>query len=381
MGIALGIGKIVATLWLKQNWDIAPWSVRIYLASAIALLMLVTSMGTFGFLSKAHSDQSLVSGDVTAKIAIYDEKIKIERENIDANRKALKQMDEAVDQVMGRSQDEKGADKAVALRRAQQKERGRLLADITTAQQKITLLNEERAPIAAEVRKVEAEVGPIKYIAAFVYGDTDPAVLEKAVTWVIILIIVVFDPLAIILLLSSQISFQRFREQEQAEHLPYYVDDVGEKPTAEELAEGDSPVKVDDNVIASQPTVTESILEQHPYLTKPFKHFENVEPMVAKPAYEADDGPLTEQQIEQIKESVAPVVITPPVPVSVTVRDESKMVRTKVFPRASVTVPLPEEYVQNEEQRESNLWTSTTQTPITKEEYVAAAQQRAKDNT
>ena len=381
MGIALGIGKIVATLWLKQNWDIAPWSVRIYLASAIALLMLVTSMGTFGFLSKAHSDQSLVSGDVTAKIAIYDEKIKIERENIDANRKALKQMDEAVDQVMGRSSDEKGADKAVALRRAQQKERGRLLADITTAQQKITLLNEERAPIAAEVRKVEAEVGPIKYIAAFVYGDTDPAVLEKAVTWVIILIIVVFDPLAIILLLSSQISFQRFREQEQAEHLPYYVDDVGEKPTAEELAEGDSPVKVDDNVIASQPTVTESILEQHPYLTKPFKHFENVEPMVAKPAYEADDGPLTEQQIEQIKESVAPVVITPPVPVSVTVRDESKMVRTKVFPRASVTVPLPEEYVQNEEQRESNLWTSTTQTPITKEEYVAAAQQRAKDNT
>jgi uncharacterized membrane protein (UPF0136 family) len=381
MGIALGIGKIVATLWLKQNWDIAPWSVRIYLASAIALLMLVTSMGTFGFLSKAHSDQSLVSGDVTAKIAIYDEKIKIERENIDANRKALKQMDEAVDQVMGRSQDEKGADKAVALRRAQQKERGRLLADITTAQQKITLLNEERAPIAAEVRKVEAEVGPIKYIAAFVYGDTDPAVLEKAVTWVIILIIVVFDPLAIILLLSSQISFQRFREQEQAEHLPYYVDDVGEKPTAEELAEGDSPVKVDDNVIASQPTVTESILEQHPYLTQPFKHFENVQPMVAKPAYEADDGPLTEQQIEQIKESVAPVVITPPVPVSVTVRDESKMVRTKVFPRASVTVPLPEEYVQNEEQRESNLWTSTTQTPITKEEYVAAAQQRAKDNT
>ena len=381
MGIALGVGKIVATVWLKQNWDIAPWSVRIYLASAIVLLMLVTSMGTFGFLSKAHSDQSLVSGDVTAKIAIYDEKIKIERENIDANRKALKQMDEAVDQVMGRSQDEKGADKAVALRRAQQKERGRLLADITTAQQKITLLNEERAPIAAEVRKVEAEVGPIKYIAAFVYGDTDPAVLEKAVTWVIILIIIVFDPLAIILLLSSQISFQKFREQEQAENLPYYVTDVGEKPTAEELAEGDSPVRVNDNVIASQPTVTESILEQHPYLDKPFTHFENLQPIVAKPAYEADDGPLTEQQIEQIKESVTPTIITPPVPVSVTVRDESKMVRTKIFPRASVTVPLPEEYVQNEEQRESGLWSSTTQTPITKEEYVAAAQQRNKDNT
>ena len=381
MGIALGIGKIVATVWLKQNWDIAPWSVRIYLASAIVLLMLVTSMGTFGFLSKAHSDQSLVSGDVLAKIAVYDEKIKVSQDNIDVNRKALKQLDEAVDQVMGRSTSETGADKAVAIRKSQAKERTRLLSEIAAEQKTITGLREERAPIAAEVRKVEAEVGPIKYIAQFVYGDTDPAVLEKAVTWVIILIIVVFDPLAIILLLSSQISFQRFREQEQEEHLPYYVADVGEKPTAEELAEGDSPVRVDDNVIASQPTVTESILEQHPYLTKPFKHFENVEPMVAKPAYEADDGPLTEQQIEQIKESVAPTIITPPVPVSVTIRDESKLVRTKVFPRASVTVPLPEEYVQNEEQKESNLWTSTTQTPITKEEYVAAAQQRAKDNT
>jgi hypothetical protein len=123
------------------------------------------------------------------------------------------------------------------------------------------------------------------------------------------------------------------------------------------------------------------VLDKHPYLTQPFKHFENVQPVVAKPAYEADDGPLSEQQIEQVKESVAPVVITPPVPVSVTVSDQSKIVRTKVFPRVSVTVPVPEEYVQNEEQRESNLWTSTTQTPITKEEYVAAAQQRAKDNT
>ena len=377
MGIALGIGKIVATVWLKQNWDIAPWSVRIYLASAIVLLMLVTSMGTFGFLSKAHSDQSLVSGDVTAKIAIYDEKIKIERENIDANRKALKQMDEAVDQVMGRSSDEKGADKAVALRRAQQKERGRLLADITTAQQKITLLNEERAPIAAEVRKVEAEVGPIKYIAAFVYGDTDPAVLEKAVTWVIILIIVVFDPLAIILLLSSQISFQRFRENAEGDSPVGPLPVVDEVPSTVTESKDPHPP----GWMFDKPAEEKSILEQHPYLAEPFVNFENLQPVVAKPAYEADDGPLTEQQIEQIKESVAPVVITPPVPVSVTVRDESKVVRTKIFPRASVTVPLPEEYVQNEEQKESNLWTSTTQTPITKEEYVAAAQQRAKDNT
>jgi hypothetical protein len=120
-------------------------------------------------------------------------------------------MDEAVDQVMGRSSDEKGADKAVAVRRSQQKERARLQSEIQAEQKTITTLSEERAPIAAEVRKVEAEVGPIKYIAAFVYGaDPDANVLEKAVTWVIIIIVFVFDPLAVILLLASQYSFKDY---------------------------------------------------------------------------------------------------------------------------------------------------------------------------
>jgi len=214
MGTTLEISKLVATVWLKQNWKTAPLLIKTYLFVAIVVLMIITSMGIFGFLSKAHSDQNLVSGDVLAKISVYDEKIKTSKENIDANRKQLKQMDEAVDQVMGRSADEKGADKAVALRRGQAKDRARLLQDIEAEQKTISSLNEERAPIAAEVRKVEAEVGPIKYIAAFFYGSTDPNILEKAVTWVIITIIIVFDPLAIILLLASQMSFQEFRERE-----------------------------------------------------------------------------------------------------------------------------------------------------------------------
>ena len=235
MGVALEISKLAGTVWLKQNWFRAPYFIRAYLLAAIAILMLITSMGIFGFLSKAHSDQSLVSGDVQSRIAIYDEKIRTAKDNIDANRKALKQMDEAVDQVMGRSQDEKGADKAVAIRRGQQKERTRLQSEITAEQKIVSQLSEERAPIAAEVRKVEAEVGPIKYIANFIYGDNpDANVLEKAVTWVIIIIVVVFDPLAVILLLASQYSFQWFRKQE-------------------EITEGDSPIS---SVSVDTPTVT-----------------------------------------------------------------------------------------------------------------------------
>jgi hypothetical protein len=211
MGVALEIAKLVATVWLHKNWKRSPFFIRSYLTSAVIVLMFITSMGIFGFLSKAHMDQNLVSGDVQSKIAIYDEKIKTSRDNIDANRKALKQMDEAVDQVMGRSTDEKGAEKAVQIRRSQQKERARLQSEITTEQKTIAAINEERAPIAAEVRKVEAEVGPIKYIAAFVYGaDPDANVLEKAVTWVIIIIVFVFDPLAVVLLLASQYSFKEY---------------------------------------------------------------------------------------------------------------------------------------------------------------------------
>lgn len=216
MGVALEVSKLVATIWLKINWSIAPRLIKTYLIIAIAILMMITSMGIFGFLSKAHLDQAVPTGDVADKVALIDEKIKTQKENIDAARKALKQMDESVDQTMARSSDEKGADKAAALRRGQQRERTALQNDIGKAQKEIGLLNEQRAPFAKELRKVEAEVGPIKYIAALLYGDNpDQNLLESAVRWVIIIIVVVFDPLAVILLLASQYSFQWFRKEEQ----------------------------------------------------------------------------------------------------------------------------------------------------------------------
>ena len=204
MGGSLELGKIVATVWLHNNWKRVGWLYKTYLVPAIVFLMLLTSMGIFGFLSKAHSDQSLVSGDAMSKIAIYDEKITAERDNIAAAKKALEQMNMQVDQMMGRTDSDKGAERAVSIRRSQAKERNALQADITRAQKNIQALQQERAPLAAEFRKVEAEVGPIKYIAAFIYGDDpDQNVLEKAVRWVIILIVIVFDPLALCLILAA----------------------------------------------------------------------------------------------------------------------------------------------------------------------------------
>jgi len=204
MGSTLEITKLVLASWLYRNWSAVPKFLKAYYVFALAVLMVLTSLGIFGFLSKAHSDQSLVSGDVLSKVAVYDEKIKTLKENIDANRKILKQLDEQVDQVMGRSDSEKGAERSIVIRKSQQQERTRLQAEIQTNQKEISNLIESSAPIRAQVRQVEAEVGPIKYIASLLYGDSiDQNLLESAVRFVIIMIVVVFDPLAVLMLIGA----------------------------------------------------------------------------------------------------------------------------------------------------------------------------------
>lgn len=217
MGTTLEVSKLVAASWLKAYWEKIPLGMKIYMSTAVVVLMLITSMGIFGFLSKAHLDQNIVSGDVQNKIAIIDEKIQTERSNIDAARKALAQMDAQVNERLSRSTDDKGAERAVQIRRQQQAERTRLQNDISRAQGNIARLNEEAAPVRAEVRKVEAEVGPIKYIAKLIYGDNpDTNILEKAVTWVIMIIVFVFDPLAVLMLLGAQMTWKWHREQKES---------------------------------------------------------------------------------------------------------------------------------------------------------------------
>jgi len=216
MGATLELGKVIATVWLHNNWKRINWAFKTYLIPAIVFLMLLTSMGIFGFLSKAHSDQSLVSGDAMSKVAIFDEKIATEKENIAQAKKAIEQMNAQVDQMLGRSDTERGAERAVSIRKNQAKERAALQSEITKSQKIIQQLQEERAPLAAEFRKVEAEVGPIKYIAALLYGDSpDQNILERAVRWVIILIVIVFDPLALCLILAGNKQLEWVREDKE----------------------------------------------------------------------------------------------------------------------------------------------------------------------
>ena len=215
MGGVLEFAKLVVASWLYRSWKYVPYLMRTYFTIALVILMSLTSMGIFGFLSKAHLDQAVPTGDVASKIEIIDQKIKTEKENVEAARGQLKQMDAQVDQTMSRSDDTKGAERSLQIRRGQQKERATLLTEIGSAQTRIARLNEERAPIAAELRKVEAEVGPIKYIAALLYGDNpDQGILEKAVRIVIIMIVIVFDPLAVLLLMAASMPIKKEEENE-----------------------------------------------------------------------------------------------------------------------------------------------------------------------
>lgn len=226
MGTALEVGKVVTTIWLRKNWARVGAIMKIYLVISMVVLMLITSMGIFGFLSKAHLDQAVPTADVQAEVALIDEKIRTERDNIAANKLVLTQMDNSVTEILGRSRDERGAERAVQIRRSQSAERSKLQQDNELAQRRIQDLQSQRAPIAAKVRQVEAEVGPVKYIAALIYGDQAGAdVLESAVRWVIIVLVAVFDPLALALMLAVN---RKLELEEQDKVVP--TQEVSQEP-------------------------------------------------------------------------------------------------------------------------------------------------------
>ena len=280
MGGALESAKLVVASWLYRNWKEIPVLMKSYFTIALVILMMLTSMGIFGYLSKAHLDQAVPTGDISAKLNLIDEKIKTQKENIDAARKQLSQLDQQVDQTLSRTTEASGVDRSVQIRRSQNRERTSLLREIETSQTEIAKLNQERAPIASEVRKVEAEVGPIKYIAALLYGDTlDDNLLESAVRIVIIMIVLVFDPLAVLLLMAWN------REQKKKD--PF--DDPGikaffdrGKEVARALDKGEPlPEKVKEDV------KVEPEIDKYAYLKKPWvwkvPGVDSVGPMVYKP--------------------------------------------------------------------------------------------------
>ena len=251
------VAKVVTISWTYRNWDNAPHSLKYPFICGVIVLMMFTSMGIFGFLSKAHLEHSADVGPIVDKVALIDEKIRIEKENIDGYRKSIKQLDDTVDQIMGRSDSERGAENSYRIRKTQSKERNELASNIESSQKHLNELNEEKTPYSNQLRKAESDFGPIKYVAELIYGSDDRSIIDKAVRLLIIMIVSVFDPLAVLLLIAANYSLHR-EMAKKAEEMAVrftpvqdtpdpYVTDVGEKPTVVELT--DEPVVPANNTI------------------------------------------------------------------------------------------------------------------------------------
>ena len=212
MGSALEVGKLVAASWLYHNWrsDI-PKLLKTYLFTAIIILIFITSMGIFGFLSKAHLDQvKPVSGN-NIKIELIDNQIAQEQKIIDRSQKTLDLLDKGLEVYI----DKEYVTRGLKERKKQEEERNALNEAINNASDKIAELTNKKATLSLEQDKIEAEVGPIKYIAELIYGENAKDNFDKAVRGVILVLIFVFDPLAVLLLIAANISLRQWRMKRQ----------------------------------------------------------------------------------------------------------------------------------------------------------------------
>ena len=198
MGVVLEIAKLVTASWLYQNWERANLLMKAYFVPAVAILSIITSMGIFGFLSKAHIDQGVESGDATAKIERIDNRIRANDREIARAQKTLDGFDATLDRYTELGYVTRGLDE----RREQAPEREAMRNIIKAAESDNDTLYDERSELSAEVRAFEVEVGPIKYIADLIYEDGREN-LEEAVRAVIIMLVLVFDPLAILLVVAA----------------------------------------------------------------------------------------------------------------------------------------------------------------------------------
>ena len=207
MGVVLEVAKLVTASWLYRYWNKTALAMKSYFTAAVIILSVITSMGIFGFLSKAHLEHSVSTGDNTLQVARLDRRIETEQRRIADAETVLAQLDNTVQTLIDYDRI-RGDDGAIATRESQSAEREELNASIDAAVAAIDALSEEKLVLETEQLLIEVEVGPLLYVAEMVYGDTDKETLDKTVRFVIILLILVFDPLAILLVVAANMSIK-----------------------------------------------------------------------------------------------------------------------------------------------------------------------------
>ena len=208
MGVTLEIAKLVTVSWLYRNWnlDLLPQSIRAHLLSAVLMLMFITSIGIFGFLSKAHLDTAAPNTGNRLLVKNIERQIDSEKKAIEGAQKIVDQLDKALDKVI-----DKDADKGLIERQKQITERNRANNIIANSSKKITDLSNQKLKYDKDQLAIDKEVGPFKYVAEILFGDADDGNLDRAVRFIIICLILVFDPLAVLMLVAVNVSIKEYQ--------------------------------------------------------------------------------------------------------------------------------------------------------------------------
>ena len=204
MGVVLEIGKLVTASWLYQNWKTVPKVLKYYLTSAVVILMFITSMGIFGYLSKSHIDAGTNTSQVTVKLDRVNSRIASEQKVIDRAERQLENLDKALERYVELGAVSKGLDRRIS----QEEERLKLTNMVNKSQDKIDEYLDQKSEYELEIKNFEVEVGPLKYISALLYGDDALTFLENAVRWVILILVFVFDTLAVLLVVAANITIR-----------------------------------------------------------------------------------------------------------------------------------------------------------------------------
>jgi len=208
MGIVLEAGKLTSVIFLHKNWEIAPFLIKSYLVMAIFILMFVNSLGSFGLLSKAHIEQEIKNNSEMSQTEIIQSKLDNENSIVKDINNQIVQIDNALTKLTEQGK----VQTSIAQGNAQRKVRDTLSAEKNKHLEIIQKLTEDKINADNNNAKVASDFGPLVYIADAFYGQASKTQLENTVRWIISIIVIVFDPLALVLLIASQFSFKNHKK-------------------------------------------------------------------------------------------------------------------------------------------------------------------------
>ena len=209
MGVVLEIGKLICASWTFTNWRKCPVIMKTYFIVAVVVLMLITSLGIFGFLSRAHITQSSPTALLVERIERINLKVNQRQTQVSRYQGRLDTLDQALQRYIELGAISKGLSKIGAM----DNETNLLKTKISTLETEIDGLTDKKYGLKTELNLAEVEVGPIRYVASMIYDDVSESQLEEAVRWIIILLIFVFDPLAVVLVIAANISLRDYRKE------------------------------------------------------------------------------------------------------------------------------------------------------------------------